>query len=115
MRSCTGRVSSLSGFPSPEPSTGRRNSSPSYSSGPSRASARRTISTYSRVRASGRANGTPCQPSDTCGPETPNPSRKRPPERTSSVAAVMAVIAGVRAGIWSRPEPSPTRSVTPLR
>ena len=85
---------------------------PWYSSGPSRASALRTISTYSRVRASGRAKGTPCQPSDTCGPDTPSPSRKRPPDSTSSVAAVMAVAAGVRAGICMRAEPSPIRSVT---
>ena len=35
------------------------------------------ISMYSRVRASGLPNGTPCQPSTTCGPEAPMPSRKR--------------------------------------
>ena len=29
---------------------------------------------------------------------------KRPPEMLSSVAAVIAVIAGVRAGIWKMPE-----------
>ena len=55
----------------PVPSTGSWNSSPSYSSGPSRARAARTISTYSRVRASGRAKGTPCQPSDTWGRTRP--------------------------------------------
>ena len=33
----------------------------------------------------------------------------------SSVAAVIAVIAGERAGIWKRPDPSPIRSVTALR
>ena len=36
---------------------------------------------YSRVRASGLANGIPYQPSTTCGPETPRPRMKRPPER----------------------------------
>ena len=76
---------------------------------------RRTISTYSRVRASGRANGTPCQPSDTCGPDRPRPSRKRPPESASSVAAVIAVIAGLRAGICMSPAPRSMRSVTALR
>jgi hypothetical protein len=36
---------------------------------------------YSRVRASGLANGIPYQPSTTCGPDTPSPRMKRPPER----------------------------------
>ena len=36
---------------------------------------------YSRVRASGLANGIPYQPSTTCGPDTPRPRMKRPPER----------------------------------
>ena len=112
MRSCTGRASSFSGRPSPSGS-GSVQCSPAYSSGPSRASAARTISTYSRVRTSGRAKGTPYQPSETCGPDTPSPSRKRPPLMTSSVAAAIAVAAGWRAGIWSRPEPSATRSVRP--
>ncbi len=69
------------------------------------------ISTYSRVRASGLSNFTPYQPSETWGPETPRPSRKRPPERVSRVAAVIAVIAGVRAGIWKIAEPTSIRSV----
>ena len=56
-----------------------------------------TMSTYSRVRASGLSKRTPCQPSETCGPETPRPSRNRPPESVSMVAAVIAVVAG-RAG-----------------
>jgi hypothetical protein len=34
------------------------------------------------------------------------PSRNRPPERTSSVAAVIAVAAAERAGICRIPEPS---------
>ena len=69
------------------------------------------MSTYSRVRASGLSKRTPYQPSDTCGPDTPRPSRNRPPERLSRVAAVIAVIAGVRAGIWKMAEPMPIRSV----
>ncbi len=77
----------------------------------SRASALRTMSTYSRVRASGLSKRTPCQPSETCGPETPSPSRNRPPESVSRVAAVMAVFAGVRAGIWKTAEPTSICSV----
>ena len=65
------------------------------------------MSTYSRVRAERRAKRTPCQPSLTCGPETPEPRWKRPPERVSRVAAVIAVIAGVRAGICMTPAPRP--------
>ena len=61
---------------------------------------------YSRVRASGEPNRTPCQPSETCGPETPRPSRNRPPVSTSRLAAVIAVIAGVRAGICITAEPT---------
>ncbi len=69
------------------------------------------MSTYSRVRASGLANRTPCQPSETCGPDTPSPSRKRPPESVSSVAAVIAVMAGVRAGICITALPTSIRLV----
>ena len=69
------------------------------------------MSTYSRVRPSGSANRTPCQPSLTCGPDTPSPRWNRPPERVSSVAAVIAVIAGVRAGICMMPAPRPMRLV----
>ena len=57
-----------------------------------------TIAMYSRVRASGLSNRTPCQPSETCGPETPRPSRKRPPVNTSRLAAVIAVIARCSGG-----------------
>ena len=67
----------------------------------------RTISTYSRVRARGAPKRTPCHPSLTCGPETPRPRWKRPPVSVSSVAAVIAVIAGVRAGICMTPAPRP--------
>ena len=61
---------------------------------------------YSRVRASGWANRTPCHPSETCGPETPRPSRNRPPVSTSRLAAVIAAMAGVRAGICITAEPT---------
>jgi len=42
------------------------------------------------------AEGLPCQPSTTWGPETPSPRRNRPPESASRVIAVIAVAAGVR-------------------
>ncbi len=67
---------------------------------------------YSRVRASGFANGIPYQPSTTCGPETPRPRMKRPPERWSMVIAAIAVAAGWRAEIWVIAVPSRTRSVS---
>ncbi len=57
------------------------------------------IATYSRVFWSGLPKGWPCQPSTTCGPDTPRPRRKRPPESASSVIAVIAERAGVRAAI----------------
>ena len=81
------------------PGSGSVKCSPSYAHRARRRSAVRTISTYSRVRPSGLSNRTPCQPSETCGPDTPRPSRNRPPDSVSRVAAVIAVIAGVRAGI----------------
>ncbi len=66
---------------------------------------------YSRVRASGLANGWPYQPSTTCGPDTPRPRMKRPPERWSMVMAAMAVAAGVRADICTMAVPRRRRSV----
>ena len=66
----------------------------------------RTTATYSRVRWSWRAKRWPCQPSATCGPEEPMPRIMRPPESSSIVAAVIAVMAGVRPGIWKIAEPS---------
>jgi len=71
----------------------------------------RTIDTYSRVRASGFPQAWPCQPSATCGPEVPRPSSTRPPERRSSVATVVAVAAGERAGICMIPLPTRIRLV----
>ena len=41
------------------------------------------------------------------------PRRKRPPEIWSSVAAVIAVIAGLRPGIWKMAEPRLIVSVWP--
>jgi hypothetical protein len=71
----------------------------------------RTIWMYSRVRASGLANGCPYQPSTTCGPDTPRPRMKRPPERWSIVMAAIAVAAGCRADICTIAVPSWIRSV----
>src|SRR3954465_14185534 len=71
----------------------------------------RTIPTYSRMRASGLANGSPYQPSTTCGPDTPRPSTKRPPERWSIVIAAIAVAVGWRADIWVIAVPRRRRSV----
>ena len=56
-------------------------------------------------------NGTPYQPSETCGPETPSPIRNRPPEITSIVAAAIAAPVGGRAGICISAEPRWIRSV----
>jgi aryl-alcohol dehydrogenase-like predicted oxidoreductase len=44
-------------------------------------------------------------------PDTPRPSRNRPPLSRSRVAAVIAVMVGVRAGIWKIAEPTSIRSV----
>ena len=66
---------------------------------------------YSRVRASGLANGIPYQPSTTCGPDTPRPRMKRPPLRWSSVIAAIAVAAGWRAESCTIAVPSFSRSV----
>ena len=68
---------------------------------------------YSRVRPSCWPKRTPCQPSLTCGPDEPMPSSIRPSESWSSVAAVIAVIAGERPGIWKIAEPILIFSVCP--
>ena len=70
---------------------------------------------YSRVRATGRAKGMPCQPSITCGPDVPRPMMKRPPVSRVIVIAVIAAIAGVRAPTCMMPVPSRTFSVLPAR
>ena len=61
----------------------------------------------SRVTASGASNLTPCQPSITCGPLVPMPSRNRPPDSSCSDMADIASIAGVRAPSWAIAEPRP--------
>ena len=66
---------------------------------------------YSRVRWSCLPKRWPCQPSATCGPLVPIPSSMRPSESWSIVAAVMAVIAAERPGIWKIAEPSLMREV----
>jgi hypothetical protein len=106
-----GRKPSRSALPGP-PGSGSVKCSPWYATG-SRAMAIRTTSMYSRVRASPLPNGTPCQPSDTCGPDSPRPSRNRPPDSASMVVAVIAVMAGVRAGICITAAPTSIRSVCP--
>ena len=50
----------------------------------------------SRVRPIGASNGTPWNPSMTCGPEVPMPSSNRPSETSSRPAAVIASSVGVR-------------------
>ena len=97
MRSWTGAIVSLSALPGPSGS-GSSIVSPRNSTR-SRSSALRTTATYSRVRCSCLANRTPCQPSLTCGPLEPMPRSMRPSESWSRVAAVIAVIAALRAGI----------------
>lgn len=73
------------------------------------------ISTVSRIRVSGLANGTPCRPSITCGPDGPRPSANRPPDRSASVSAACAIATGVRVPSWTMPEPSRIRSVRAAR
>ena len=70
------------------------------------------IPMYSRVRASGFSKGIPYQPSTTCGPETPMPRMKRPPERWSMVIAAIAAAAGCRADICMIAVPSRRLSVS---
>ena len=53
----------------------------------------------------------PCHPSTTWGPDTPSPSRKRPPDSESSVIAVIAVAAGVRPAICMIAVPTCMRCV----
>ena len=103
MRSCTGAIVSFSALPGPSGS-GSSIVSP-WNSRRSRDSARRTTATYSRVRCSWWAKRCAVPALATCGPEEPMPSSIRPPESWSSVAAVIAVIAGERPGIWKMAEP----------
>ena len=57
----------------------------------------------------------PCKPSMTCGPDTPKPSRNRPPDRCASVIAVCAIVTGERVPTWITPEPSSMDSVRAAR
>ena len=54
---------------------------------------------YSRVRSSGLPNGTPCQPSTTCGPDGPTPHKKRFPDIACKVIAVIAAQADTTRGL----------------
>lgn len=79
------------------------------------AQAARTTSIVSRSRVSGRANGTPCRPSITCGPDAPRPSRNRPCDMSCRVSAAWATATGERVPTWITPEPSRIRSVRAAR
>src|SRR5215472_6655008 len=74
-----------------------------------------TISTVSLVTAIGASKLTPCQPSITCGPLVPMPSRNRPPESSCNDIADIASMAGLRAPSWAIADPSAMRSVCPAR
>ena len=69
----------------------------------------------SRVARTGRRNRTPCQPSMTCGPLAPMPSRNRPPLSCCSDMADMASMAGVRAPSCTMEVPRPIREVRAAR
>ena len=56
----------------------------------------RTIVTYSRISATGLSIVWPCQPSTTGRCDTPSPRFNRAPDSSSIVAAVWAMVAGVR-------------------
>ena len=104
----SGRSDRRRALPSP-PGSGRRTCSPSRTSF-SPASALRTTSMVSRIRVSGRANGTPWRPSITWGPDAPRPRLNRPSVIRWRVRAVMAVLAADRAPTWNTPEPNVIRS-----
>ena len=59
------------------------------------------------VAPTGAEKRTPCQPSITCGPLVPMPSRKRPPDSACMDIAVIARLAGVRAPSWAMPVARP--------
>jgi len=66
----------------------------------------RRIATYSLTSGTGRSIRWPYQPSTTGRWDTPRPRFSRPPDSSSIVAAVIAVIAALRPGIWKIAEPS---------
>ena len=72
---------------------------------------RRALLPDSRVRATGRSNATPCQPSTTAGPDAPSPSRKRPSVSDHREPARPAIIAALRANTDDTWVPSCSRSV----
>ena len=71
----------------------------------------RTAATYSRIWVTGRSIFAPYQFSTVTLCETPSPSTIRPPENSSIVAAVCAIVAGVREKIGTTPVPSLIRSL----
>ena len=73
----------------------------------------RTASRYSRICVTGLSIFAPCQFSTVTRCETPRPRTIRPPECSSIVAAVCAMVAGVRVKIGTTPVPSLIRSLTP--
>ena len=79
---------------------GRAGESPSATSRPRGGSSprriARTIDAYSRISATGLSIVWPCQPSTTGRCETPRPRFRRPSDSSSIVAAVCAIVAGVR-------------------
>ena len=66
---------------------------------------------YSRIWVTGLSIFAPCQFSTVTRCETPSPSTIRPPEYSSIVAAVCAIVAGVRVKIGTTPVPSRIRSL----
>ena len=65
----------------------------------------------STMRDSGLVNGTPWKPSMTCGPELPRPRMNRPPDISSMLAALTAMVAAERENTLTMVAASCTRSV----
>ena len=72
-----------------------RTVSPAWLTSPSRSSVR-TIATVSRTRSSGLEYSTPCSGPTWTRWLDPSPSTNRPPERSSTVAADIAMVGAVR-------------------
>ena len=105
MRSCTGAIVSLSARPGPSGS-GSSSVSPWYSSRSRESAIAHDLDVLARAlelaaRSAGRAS-----PRPPAAREEPIPRIMRPPESWSSVAAVIAVMAAERPGIWKIAEPS---------
>ena len=71
----------------------------------------RTPAMYSRIWVTGLVIFWPCQFSTVTRCETPSPRTRRPPEYSSIVAAVWAIVAGVRLKIGTTPVPRRIRSL----